>query len=246
MQGLQAGVWALGKMAVVSHSSAGRLYGFDRFEDAELEFTVGRSQRGRHLPPALGATVHTAIAHPRGDLRRVHGLPVTSPERTIVDLARDGAQQALLEAAIDSSIRLRLTSLDHIIDRLEKSKGSSRWGVAQLDSLVLTSGGHSVLERAFLRLLRRSGMPMPRPQVVHRINGRHVGRVDFLFEEQAVVVEVSGGRGHSTASERAKDAKRRNGLQQMGRTVLEFTYEDVLTRESYVLDTLKAAGVSRI
>ena len=75
--------------------------------------------------------------------------------------------------------------------------------------------------------------------------GKHVARVDFLFEEQNLVVEVSGGRGHSTASDRAKDARRRNTLQQMGRTVLEFTYEDVMEREAYVVETLKASGVSR-
>ena len=69
--------------------------------------------------------------------------------------------------------------------------------------------------------------------------------VDFLFPTQNVVVEVSGGRGHSTASDRAKDARRRNELQQMGRTVLEFTYEDLTARERYVIDTLRTSGVSR-
>jgi hypothetical protein len=245
MQSLQAGIWALGKQAVVSHSSAARLYGFERFEAAGVEFTVVRSQRGRRLPSGLEATVHTSVSRLTGDVRRVQGLPVTSPERTIVDLARNGVHANLLESAIDSAIRMRLTTLDHVIDRLERCKGSSRWGVAQLDSLVVTSGGHSVLERRFLRLMRKAGMPMPLPQIVHRKDGQHVARVDFLFQEQGLVVEVSGGRGHSTASDRAKDARRRNQLQQIGRTVLEFTYEDVTQREAYVLDTLTAAGVSR-
>jgi hypothetical protein len=245
MQSLQAGIWALGKLAVVSHSSAARLYELERFEGAGVEFTVMRSQRGRRLPSGLAATVHTSDSRLKGDVRRVHGLPVTSPERTIVDLAREGVHPNLLEAAIDSAIRLRLTTLDHIVDRVEACKGSSRWGVAQLDSLVVTSGGHSVLERRFLRLMRRTGLPRPNPQIVHRKDGKHVARVDFLFEEQNLVVEVSGGRGHSTASDRAKDARRRNTLQQMGRTVLEFTYEDVMEREAYVVETLKASGVSR-
>src|SRR5687768_8982866 len=49
-QSLQAGVWILGKDAVVSHASAARLHGFDRFEqDVSVEFTVIRSQRGRGL-----------------------------------------------------------------------------------------------------------------------------------------------------------------------------------------------------
>jgi Protein of unknown function (DUF559) len=245
MQTVQAGVWALGPLAVVSHGAAARLYVFDRFVDSPAEFTVPRGQRGRQLPAGLAASVHTTTSLPKADIRRVDGLPVTSPERTIVDLARAGTPSKLLEAAIDSSIRLRLTTLDHIVGRIAECRGTSRWGIAQLDTLVLTSGGHSVLERQFLRLINGSGLPMPKPQVVHRRDGRHVARVDFLFEDEGVVVEVSGGRGHSSAAERSKDARRRNHLQQMGRAVLEFTYEDVNERGTYVLSTLKTAGVSR-
>jgi len=209
-----------------------------------VQFTVARGQRNREV---LGgdAVVHSSTIRLKGDLRRVDGLPVTSPERTIVDLARAGAATPLLEVAIDSAVRLRLTTLDHIIDRIDACQGPARRGVARLDELVLTSGGHTVLERRFLKLLRRAGLPLPKPQVVHRREGRHVARVDFLFPERDLVVEVSGGRGHSTAAERAKDARRRNELQQLGRTVLEFTYEDVTRREAYVLRTLELAAVSR-
>ena len=244
MQSLQAGLWALGDQAAVSHAAAARLYRCERFDDASAEFSVPRLQRGRQLGD-LSATVHTTTSPLNRDVRRVDGLRVTSPERTIVDLARSGTSPKLLEAAIDSLIRLRLTTLDHLVDRIADCKGSSRWGVAQLDALVLTSGGHSVLERRFLRLMRTAGLPRPTPQAVHRTDGRHVARVDFLFQEQDLVVEVSGGRGHSTAADRAKDARRRNQLQQMGRTVLEFTYEDVMERETYVVATLEASGVSR-
>jgi hypothetical protein len=243
-QSLQAGLWALGRGAVVSHASAARLHRFDRFEDiTSLEFTVARGHRERR-PANLDVVVHSTTRPLNGDLRHVEGLAVTSPVRTILDLARAGVPNPLLEAAIDSALRLRLTSLGHLIQRVEEVKGPGRHGVARLDDLLVTSGGHSVLERRFLQLVRRCGLPAPKPQVVHRDDGRHVARVDFLFQEQGVVVEVSGGRGHSTPSDRAKDARRRNELQQMGRTVLEFTYEDVTRREAYVVRTLRAAGVS--
>jgi very-short-patch-repair endonuclease len=244
-QALQIGVWALGKDAAVSHASAARLHHFDRFEDsAAVELTVIRGQRNRVALDG-GAIVHSTTVRLAGDLRHVDGLPVTSPERTIVDLARAGFPTSLLEAAIDSALRLRLTTLDHIIDRIDECKGPARRGVARLDELVLTSGGHSVLERRFLKLVRRARLAVPTPQVVHRREGRHVARVDFLFPQQDLVVEVSGGRGHSTPGDRANDARRRNQLQQMGRTVLEFTYEDVTRREAYVVRTLQSAGVSR-
>jgi len=67
-----------------------------------------------------------------------------------------------------------------------------------------------------------------------------VARVDFLFDEFAVVVEVSGGKGHSSPSERARDAQRRNELQDLGQRVFEYTWEDVTRRGIMVSRTLRS------
>ena len=58
-----------------------------------------------------------------------------------------------------------------------------------------------------------------------------------------LIVEVSGRRGHSSDAERAKDAQRRNELQILGYTVLEFTYADIKDRPDYVLATLRRHGL---
>jgi very-short-patch-repair endonuclease len=65
-----------------------------------------------------------------------------------------------------------------------------------------------------------------------------VARVDFLFDEANVVVEVSGQLGHSTPFDRGRDAQRRNELQDIGRRVYEYTWEDVTKRPAYVRSTL--------
>ena len=70
----------------------------------------------------------------------------------------------------------------------------------------------------------------PRTQVVFRAGGRHVARVDFLFDAFDVVVEVSGQKGHASPSERARDAQRRNELQDLGMRVYEYTFDDVTKR----------------
>lgn len=243
-QSVLAGVWALGSNAVASHKAAARLHQFDGYTGPELEFTVGRGQRGRVLPESLGARVHSSVVV-ASDRRTVTGVPVTSPERTILDLARAGTSLRLLESAVDSALRLRLTTIDVLLARLDTMKGSARWGVARLDDVLFTSGGHSYLERRFLKLVRRVGLPMPQTQVAHRSDGRHIARVDFVFPHHDLVVEVSGGRGHSSAADRAIDATRRNGLQQLGRMVLEFTYEMVVAHESRVLAVLQVAVDAR-
>jgi very-short-patch-repair endonuclease len=67
-----------------------------------------------------------------------------------------------------------------------------------------------------------------------------------LFDEADLVVEVSGRRGHSSPAERSKDAQRRNELQALGRTVYEFTWEDVTTQPGRVVrevaERLRAAS----
>jgi len=111
--------------------------------------------------------------------------------------------------------------------------------------MLITSGGHTVLEREFLKIVTSWHLPIPETQVVHTRNGEFIARVDFLFRDHGIVVEVSGGRGHSTAADRAKDARRRNGLQDLGRIVLEFTHEDVMNHEMYVVRTLRKSFMSR-
>lgn len=235
---LSAGLHGLGPDAIVSHEAAAKLHGFDRFGREVLEFTVRRRRRGAFF---LDATIHTSLVLPESDIVVVDGLRATHPIRTIIDLAALRIREVRLEAAVDSAVRLDLASLDDIARRLQQLRGSGRRGVRRLDRVLVTSGGHTFLERAFLKLIHDAGLPRPEPQVEHRRDGVHIARVDFLFPDHGVVVEVSGGRGHSSASDRAKDARRRNELQHLGRVVLEFTYEDLMTRRPYVLETLRTA-----
>ncbi|MGI9031730.1 MAG: hypothetical protein ACR2HP_17370 [Ilumatobacteraceae bacterium] len=101
--------------------------------------------------------------------------------------------------------------------RIADLSAKGRRGALLLDRLLIDSGGESVLERRFLTLMRRRGLPRPATQVVvQRRDGRHVAPVDFLFADHKVVVEVSSRLGHSTPAERARDAQRRNELTDLG------------------------------
>lgn len=233
---LSVGVHALGPTAVVSHRAAARLHGLDRFGRDGPEFTVRRRRRGGFV---LDAPVHTTLVLPTIDHTVTAGLPVTSPVRTVIDLAAVRVSAERLEAAVDSVIRLRLATLDEIAKRLDQLRGKGRRGVRRLDQILVTSGGESFLERRFLELVDEAGLPRPILQADEYVHGAHVGRVDFLYPDHGIVVEVSGGRGHSSAADRAKDARRRNELQRLGRTVLEFTYEDVTGRRRYVVQSLR-------
>jgi very-short-patch-repair endonuclease len=126
--------------------------------------------------------------------------------------------------------------------RLEQLRHRGRDGVRVLDRVLDGAGGHSRLERDFLRLLRDARLPRPAGQTIYRIGGRVVARTDFSFEpRRPVIVEVAGHATHATRRQRQRDAQRHAELQLLGLLVLTFTYEDVTERPGWVVDTVRRA-----
>ena len=231
-----SGLLCLGPTAAISHEAAARLHGFDRCRPDVVEFTMPRVGRGRKTP----FLVHTTDALRPPDVVTVKGFRSTSATRTIIDLARARIPAVRLEAAIDSAVRSGASSPIVIAERLAALRGRGRWGARKLDELLLDAGGHSMLERRFLALMRAASLPRPSTQVVHRAETRTYARVDFCFEEFGIVVEVSGRLGHVSDAERARDAQRRNELQDAGRRVFEYTFADVMRRPAFVVATMRA------
>src|SRR5205807_4942457 len=96
------------------------------------------------------------------------------------------------------------------------------------------------LELRFLDLIRRFGLAMPSGQVDLGDQG-WVGRVDFLYRSAMLVVEVDGRIGHVGHLDRIKDRERDNELMTSGWRVLRFTWEDLVNRVAWVVDTLTRA-----
>jgi very-short-patch-repair endonuclease len=230
-----SGLLCLGPTAAISHEAAARLHGFDRSRPDIVEFTMPRVGRGRKAP----FLVHTTDGLGPPDVVTVNGFRCTSATRTIIDLARARIPMVRLEAAIDSAVRSGASSPVVIAGRLGELRGPGRWGAPALDELLLDTGGHSMLERRFLALMRTAGLPRPRTQVVHRDGVRTYARVDFYFDQLGIVVEVSGRRGHVSDAERARDAQRRNELQDVGRRVFEYTFADIARRPAFVVATMR-------
>ncbi len=113
-------------------------------------------------------------------------------------------------------------------DSSQRCEGPGLRGARMLDLVLGITGVESKLERDFLHLIRRAGLPEPAAQVVHRHGGRTIARVDFRFG--SVIVEVAGHGTHATRRQRQRDAQRHTELTLAGLTVLTFTYEDVHER----------------
>jgi very-short-patch-repair endonuclease len=233
---LRCGLLCLGERSWVSFEAAAALHGLDRPRPHAVEFTIERPRR----PAVLPFAVHTTKRLDPIDHVVVDGFRVMSATRTVFDLALARAHPHRIEAAIDSAVRLQLSSPEVLARRLASLRGSGRWGCRLVEEMITDSGGHTHLERRFLELVREAGLPTPRKQVVFRSGGEHIARVDFYFEEFQMVVEVSGQQGHASPAERARDAQRRNELQDLGVRVFEYTFDDVTKRSDMVRRTLLA------
>jgi very-short-patch-repair endonuclease len=70
--------------------------------------------------------------------------------------------------------------------------------------------------------------------------GGGIARVDLLWAEARLVVELDGHGSHATRRRRQSDAERAARLGLAGWHVLSFTYEDVTERPNYVIGMIRS------
>lgn len=166
---------------------------------------------------------------------------VTTPVRTVIDLARDLPIPDIV-AAGDVAMREWGATLDQftrVLNRRLRYAGKVR----ARDALpLLDSRSESPQESRARAIIALSGLPVPTPQVVVRdANGRFIARVDLGFEECRLALEYQGAH-HWTVQEYRADARRRSDLRSDGWTVLEIVAEDLVrspdTGQYPVVDTL--------
>ncbi len=98
-----------GAGAVVSHESALELYDLSDVVPAAVHISLPRSKRGQR--PRPGVRLHTLKRAPGpSEVRSLHGMTVTNPERTIVDALEAGAQPEQVDLAIEQAIQRGLTT----------------------------------------------------------------------------------------------------------------------------------------
>ncbi len=163
------------------------------------------------------------------------GIPVTSPIRTLIDLATS-LSRAALERAVNEADKRDLTTPEKLRAALETYTGEA--GVARLRALLDRHTfrlSDSDLERRFRPLARSAGLPTPLTK--QRVNGFEV---DFFWPDLGLVVETDGLRYHRTPAEQARDRLRDQAHAAAGLTPLRFTHEQVRFEGDYVRVTLTA------
>jgi very-short-patch-repair endonuclease len=215
-----AAVLACGNGAVLSHRAAAALWGLRPSKSRLIDVTVPtRSGRQRRR----GIVVHRS-ALPSAEVTRRRGIPVTTLARTLLDLAEVVTRRAL-ERATDEAERLDLLdldALDAVIGRNPGRVGAARLRKLRESHLVGSTITKSELEELFLELCRSHSLPSP---AVNQRVGPYV--VDFLWEEQRLIVETDGRATHGTRAAFERDRARDAHLTAAGYRVVRFTYRQV-------------------
>lgn len=231
----------LGDGAHACGPTAAALHGFDGYRlQRPFHIVVPRG----HNLQRVGHHIHTTKVLPPLDRETVEGISVTSPTRTLIDLA-SSATAAQLTTALDAALRDLRTTEPFLHRRIVDLRGRGRYGTPLLleviEGIEVTRGAHSWLEREFLRLIDAAGLPPPSPQqVMGKRNGKLI-RVDFHFPGTRLVVEVLGYRYHRTKLQMQIDTERINRLTLDGYLVLQFTYDHVVANADSVTSQVATA-----
>lgn len=232
-----AAVLAAGPGAVLSHRDAAALHGMRAVPASrKVSVTATGDVRGT---PALWVFARRALAEE--DRAVVRAIPVTSPARTLVDLApmlTAGQLQSTLGEA-DRKGLLDVAAVERAMVRVKSRHGQ---GHARLRAALDAHAQHgavlarSWLEERFLDLVLTAGLPRP------RFNAPAAGyEVDALWPDERVVVELDGWADHKERAAAARDRDKTNRLQLAGYVVLRFLYGDVVSRPAEVAEAIRDA-----
>lgn len=208
-----------GPGAVISHSSAAAIHGLYAAELRGIELS---RVDGAHVRLA-GVTVHRHTLLSSEDCLTRHGVAITSPARTLVDVA-PRVSPALLERMLDEGCVARVWTVAAVracVERLPLA-APGRGRVARLLSLRDEApDADSVLEARVFRALR------PLAPFEHHFLmsvGNSVFNLDVAWPDQKVTAEIIG-RAHRVASRSAFERERRklNALAHDGWRIVHLT-----------------------
>jgi very-short-patch-repair endonuclease len=202
-----AALLACADRAVLSHRTAAALWKLrPSMAGGDVHVTIGDSQGQR-----AGIRTHRTRRLEAQDIRTYELLPVTSPARTVLDLATTERAREV-ERALDEGIVRKILRVSEVEDVLRRASGLR--GAPLLARILERRRGPTVTrsegEERFLSLIRDALLPPPEVNV-----SIHGYEVDFLWRKQRLVVEVDGYAYHGNRGaferDRRKDAQLRAG-----------------------------------
>ncbi|WUJ72382.1 hypothetical protein OG809_03760 [Kribbella soli] len=229
----------LGGRAVVSHQSALLLRSL-RVSDLDLRRvhvtrTEGAGRSGERVCQHAARPPIDAVAE-------IDGVQMTTGARAVVETVR-ATTYPVAVSVVDQALRLRIATAPDLAVALALFAGRS--GISTATRAVQFGDGRSesVGESRLRVLFADLGLPVPLPQAEIRDGrGNLVARVDFLFEQFAVIVEFDGALkyGAGTPDALIAEKEREDRLRDLGYQVVRVRWAD-LTNPVELLHRIRRA-----
>jgi very-short-patch-repair endonuclease len=237
---LRAATIAAGEGAAISHQCAAATYELPKGRMRPIELTCVRWRRTVHP----GLVVHESTRLDSRDIRLADGIPVTTPERTILDLASLFPRANYLEYIVQAARRKRLLTYESTQAMFERNARRGLKGVSALREVLerwdpSSRPTESEMETMLLLALRRSGLPEPVTQ--HEVfdqSGRFVARTDAAYPEFRIAIEYDSKQEHSDEFQIARDNARRNRLLRARYVVISARHADLTSGGQEVCDLI--------
>ena len=230
-----AAVIACGQGAVLSHLDAAVLWGFYDLLGRFVHVTV-KWQRSIE-----GLVLHRTRRLDPDEVTKKDGIPVTTVERTFIDLTDQLSEDRLLRAMREAEFQ-RLLDLDALNAAVERAHGRKhlkhlKRAIAQHRPGQIIRGE---LEHRFAELRRGTGLEEPLTNVPVEARGRTYV-LDCYWPEHRLAVELDGRDAHARELAFESDRRRDAALTAMGLRLLRFTWQRVTYEPADVLVDLTAA-----
>jgi len=237
-----AAVLDVGDEASLSHTSAAAWWHFPGFL---LEPEQSTRLRGGRVHSSHISTVHQPRLLRPEQVTTLHGVPVTTPARTIFDLASQ-LHPARVERALDFALSHRLTNTAELHHTLRLLGRRGRTGIAIMRHLLADRPAHerqpdSNLERRFRAIARDAGFPGMESQVDMADETGWLARVDFYYPPLRLIIEIDSVLYHSALTDRHRDDATTARLVAAGYTVLRITEVEVFFESDRVVAALREA-----
>lgn len=224
-----AAILACGAGTVLSHRSAAELWGLGHVRGRVVDVTAPRARRRR-----AGIVAHQN-ALDAADVTAARGIPVTTVERTLLDLAGVLSTDDLART-VEQAIRLRRYDRARLDQAMARARGRRELRPlrAVLDDLdPVRARSRFELEVRALSLVERAGLPMPR--VNEDVEGHEV---DFHWPRARLVVELDSRTWHTDPTAFEADRRRDADLQAAGWRVVRITWRQLSDDPAWVVQRI--------
>lgn len=217
-----AAVLAGGERAALSHISAARLWRITTIsERRQIHVTAVGSRKRR------GIRFHECALDAKEVTTR-HGIPVTTPLRTLIDFAAV-ANQGQVDKAVREALYQHLvttTSLTSCCSTLGNRRGSRKLRKA-IKATKTTGRTRSELEEAFLAFLDHHKLPPPDATNALMQLGDLQIEADFLWRDARLIIELDTQQTHDNPHSFEADRLRDRRLQAAGWRTVRITDDQI-------------------